>query len=214
MKHPVSVQLHVARVIGLAILSLFAAASAWAGQTNQGTVYTEVKAIRTEAIRGFCVGLNGRPSDDFTNNTTTESVLSFVPWTTSSSAWIVVPVEAEYAYQVDMFDTNGVAIPKKELGKKVGSKFFDFDASGSQKGIATRHLFVRKIGEVTGSLSLFRPEDLFQIEKLGKYTLRIRFQILTFPRTGPGHKNYTNDLIRFPAIDYPLIKPDTLRKKP
>ncbi len=194
---------------------LLPATCAGAEQSGQESGYAEIKAIRTEVIRGFCVGLYGAHSDDFTNNTLTGAVLEFVPWTTNESARIVVPREPEYAYQAELYDSNGIAMPKKRLGKMAGSRFFKFDASPSKQGIPIRPLTARRIGEVTGSLSLFRAEDLFQIEKAGRYTLRMRFQILAFPRTGPGSGQYTNDLIRFPPLDYPLIKkePSGQRKR-
>jgi len=197
---------YIACMLASAVPLLLPATFAGAEQPGQESVYAEIKAIRTEVIRGFCVGLYGAHSDDFTNNTTTDAVLEFVPWTTNESARIVVPREPEYAYQAELFDSNGIVMPKKRLGKMAGSRFFKFDASPSKQGIPIRPLTARRIGEVTGSLSLFRAEDLFQIEKAGKYTLRVRFQILTFPRTGPRRGQHTNDLIRFPPLDYPLIK--------
>jgi hypothetical protein len=211
MKYLIAVGFHAAGIVSTVVLSLLAT-STWADQSNQVPV-AEVKAIKTKVIHGFCIGLAGWNSDFYTNNTSSDDSLIFLPWTTNKPAWIVVPTEPEYAYQVELFDTNGVAMPKTDLGKKAGTKFFDFDSTAYEKGITIKHLHAQKIGEVTDSPFLFRPSDLFKVEKPGNYTLRIRFQILAFPRTGPNHGDYTNDLIRFPPLDYPLVKSEAFSKK-
>ena len=161
-------------------------------------------AVKSPIIDGFCVGFDGQHG---TNNTTIDDWLVFLPWTTNNhTVWISVPVEPEYAYRIELLDTNGLTVPKTARGKRAGSRFDDFDAHPSKRGIAIKHLAAHKMDGVTDSPMLFRAADMFKIEKPGLYRLHIQFQILVFPRTGVGRGAYTNELIRFPPLDYPLIK--------
>ena len=102
---------------------------------------TNIERIETRIVDGFLIGVTG---SYLTTNTSPDEALVFVPWTTSSSVWFVIPAEPEYAYQVELLDTNGMVMPKTELGKKVGTKFLDFDASPSKKGIKIKHLRAEK----------------------------------------------------------------------
>jgi hypothetical protein len=153
-------------------------------------------AVKSPIIDGFCVGLGGWPR---INDTTTDDWLVFLPWTTNNqTVLITVPAEPEYAYKIELLDTNGLSVPKTWRGSRAGSKFDDFDAHPSKHGIAIKHLGAHKMDGVTESPQLFRAADMFNIQKPGRYTLRVRFQILVFPRTGVGRGAYTNELIRFP----------------
>ena len=167
-------------------------------------------AMKSPTIDGFCVGIGGWPN---TTNTTIDDWLVFLPWTTQSNkVWIVVPAEPEYAYKIDLLDTNGLSLPKTPPGKRTGSKFDEFDAHPLKHGIGIKRLTAGKMDGVTSSPLLFRAADMFKIEKPGRYVLRVQFQILVFPRTGVGRGAYTNKLIRFPPLDYPLVKPASLRQ--
>jgi hypothetical protein len=132
-----------------------------------------------------------------------------------------VPTKPEYAYQIELFDTNGVAVPKTAAGKKMGTKFLDFDqksavirSTAGPEPNAMRTMVMEIVGgERSPSPFTLRPSDLFEITKPGNYTLRMRFQIVAFPSGGLNH-GYTNSLISFPPLDYPLVKPDTIPKRP
>jgi hypothetical protein len=197
-----------------AIAFPLAAASAGAGQSETEPHFVEVEAVETKVIDGFFVGVTelaktpSGTSGYLTNNTSTGGQLCYVHWTTGQPTWIAIPAEPECAYLVELLDTNGIVVPKTKLGKKVGTKFFDFDAV-PRKDVKVRHLHVDKRGEPAAVDYLFYPyhvSDLFQIKNPGRYTLRIWFQMLAFPRTGPNRRDYTNNLIRFPPLDYQLVK--------
>jgi hypothetical protein len=171
--------------------------------TSQKSGMAGLTAVETEVVDGFFIAVTG---ENLTNNTSPNDLLVFLTWSTNAPTSFVVPAEPEYAYQVELLDSNGVAVQKTELGKKIGEKFFDFSFSAAEKGVKIIHMHASKVGDMTSAPLLFRPKDLFKIEKPGNYKLLIRFQILTFPRTGPGRGEYTNDLIRFPVLVYPLVK--------
>jgi hypothetical protein len=98
--------------------------------------YHELSYVETKIIYGFSVGV----TDEYgQTNTPPDRHLCFTIWTTNK-VWFtnnidtaVFPTQPEYAYQVDLFDTNGVAMPKTELGEKVGSNFLDFDSTPSNR---------------------------------------------------------------------------------
>ena len=172
------------------------------------------EGVETKIVDGFFIGVSDRYGY---TNTSPDRDLAFSIWTTNkiwatNTTRVTFPTKPEFAWQVELFDTNGVAVPKTAAGKKAGTKFLDFGlktavlrATFGPEPNAQRWVAMEKTMS-RGGLLLFRPSDLFKIEKPGNYTLKIRFQILTFPRTGPNPGEHTNDLIRFPPLDYPLVK--------
>jgi hypothetical protein len=181
-------------------------ANLWADDTY----HDPASYIETKTIHGFSIGV----TDDYglTNNTPTDRHLCFTVWS-NNKIWFtnniddaIFPTQPEYAYQGDLFDTNGVAMPKTELGEKVGSHFMDFGFNSYGEGVKTQRIMTVRKGQLSGLLEIFRPSDFFVIKNAGHYTLRISFQIIAFPRTGPNRGDYTNYLIRFPPLNYPLVK--------
>jgi len=193
--------------------------------------HSDIAFVETKTVNGFSIGI----TDEFGHtNTSPEIKLCFSIWATNeigaanqikvtNGVFVVFPTSPENAYQVELFDTNGVAIPKTEVGKTIGTNFFDFNTntfvlrstggysgSGGWFGVkvkAQREAVTTKARQPQGQmLIIFRPSDLFVIDKPGNYTLRIRFQIIAFTRTGLNRGEYTTDLIRFPPLDYPLTK--------
>lgn len=186
-----------------------------ATQTNEEPDFVEINAIESKVVDGFYVGLYGVNSAGVgsTNNTSPDDELIYVLWAMNGPMLCVVPAQREYAYKVELLNSNGVPMPKTAIGKRVGTEFSDFDAKFYLKGIPIKHLRANKEGHPVETPILFRPSDLFKVDKPGKYTLRIRFQILAFPKTGPGRRDFTNDLIRFPPLDYPLVQSNVPPKK-
>jgi hypothetical protein len=185
-------------------------------ESRKESDFMPLEAIETKVVDSYLIGVVGSPAGQAcsTNNTSTDDPLVYVIWTTGTPAWVAYPAEPEYAYQVELLDTNGVAMRKTELGKKFGTEFYDFGprtkvrrCPTAKKGEAVpmNYLFSHPEG-----LSVpFHPEspsNIFTITNAGRYTLRIRFQIMTFPRTGPKRSDYTNKLVRFPPLDYPVFK--------
>jgi hypothetical protein len=202
--------------ISIATIASFAAAlAALASEpgTSPSLPGLRIDAVKSPIIDGYCVGFAGR---DGTNNTTTDDWLDLLPWTTNKyPVWIVVPADPEYAYKIELLDANGLSVPKTSRGKKAGSKFDDFDAYPSKHGVAVKRLTAHKMDGVTAEPLLFRATDMFEADKPGRYVLRIQFQILVFPRVGEQQGAYTNELIRFPPLDYPLYKaPNVLTNAP
>ena len=139
-----------------------------ASQTNK---ILKINAVKTKVIDGYYIGLLGMDSYS-TNNTSPDDKILVFTWTTNKPTWVTVPVESEYAYQIELLDSKGVPVPKTRLGKIVGSRFYEFNSASSKKGVATKQLFVKPIGEQAGAPLLFYPhktKDFFKINKPGDY---------------------------------------------
>jgi hypothetical protein len=213
---PTAAKILVIYAIGLAALtSLVGLASAAESSRASDAMEEEpIEAIEGKVVDGFFMGLTGdAPGTGYsTNNTSTDDPIIYVIWTTGNPAWIAVPAEPEQAFRIELLDTNGLPVPKTDVCRKIGTKFYDFGQKDKVK-----HFHVNKKGKGTAAPYLLlpddpralpwpnRPSDLFKIPGPGRYTLRIWFQIVAFPSTGPGRKDYTRDLIRFPPLDYPLV---------
>ena len=191
-------------IIAIASFAATLAALASEPATSPSLPELRIDAVKSPIIDGFCVGFAGQHG---TNNTATDDWLDLLSWTTNKyPVWIAVPADPEYAYKIELLDANGLSVPKTSRGKKAGSKFDDFDAYPSKHGVAVKRLTAHKMDGVTAEPLLFRATDMFEVDKPGRYVLRIQFQILVFPRAGMSRDAYTNKLIRFPPLEYPLLK--------
>lgn len=180
--------------------------------------HPSIDFVETKVVDGFFMGV----TDEFGHtNTSPDRRLCFSIWTTNrtettnSPLHVAFPVQPEYAYRVELFDATGIAIPTTDAGKRVGIKFLDFDTNSfvlkgtgpdSAHGVEAQTIFADRKVWPYEMLIMFSPSHLFKIEKPGKYTLRLRFQILAFPQIGPNRQLGNIDLIRFPPLDYPLVK--------
>lgn len=164
----------------------------------------EWKLVTTRVIDGFYVGLTGSngTSASTTNNIAVNDNLIYGIWRTSTNnhAIVYMPQAVEYAYRAELFDTNGVAAPKTKLGKRVGSNFLQLNATFSNRAARLRRTTAMDMPGFGGK-SLFRPTDLFEIKKPGRYTLQVSFQIVV--RTGVG-RDLTAHVVRYPPIEFPL----------
>jgi hypothetical protein len=178
----------------------------------------DFELTKTKAMDGFYISVFS--SNFTTNNTAVNDKLNFCIWRTitNNQAIVYMPTALEYVYQLDLLDTNGVALPKTELGKRIGVKFWDLEPSfanntgfklsrehttESGTGIGAQWLFFpTKSG--FGGQPIYSPNDLFEIKQPGNYTLRIRFQIIVASSMADVYK--TAHIVRFPPLDYPLVK--------
>jgi hypothetical protein len=176
----------------------------------------DLELIKTKTIDGLYIGITG--SKFSTNDTPTNDKLNFGIWRTATNnqAIVYIPTALEYIYQLELIDTNGVALPKTELGKKIGVKFLDLEPSFAidngfklareramdEPSWGGRYLFFPTRAGYGGQAT-YSPEDLFEIKRSGNYMLRIHFQIIA--RTGLG-QDETAHVVRFPALDYRLVK--------
>ena len=169
-----------------------------AGQeTNRQTAFVETKVIDS-----FSIGVS---DENDATNSTPDQRLFFTLWYSNGPVHVACPPHPQYSYKAELFDANGVATAKTYLGKVVGSKFDAFADSSLEKKMRANTEALKKSDLPVWSL-MFRPIDLFKIDKPGHYILRLWFQIVVFQRTGPNPGDFVRRLIRFPALDYPLVQ--------
>lgn len=168
---------------------------------NDKEPFSEPFFIESGVVAGFFIAAHDEMRSDLT---TFDQRLYYGVWTaTNGPRNLFVPKQPEYAYQVELLDANGVHMPKTELGKKVGIHFLALNPSKVETKLQRLTAYEKK-DNLFGSNLLFRPNDLFVIDKPGTYTLEIRFQFIEHLGT---RGDYTNHLIRFPSLKYPIIKP-------
>jgi hypothetical protein len=158
--------------------------------------------VETKVVDSFSIGVR---DDDGHTNGAPELGLTFAVWCINGWVRIALPHHPEYSYKVELVDANGLSIPKTKAGENVGNKFDEFAKLGLEKSIKPNSGAAKK-GQADGWLVMVRPSDLFEIKKPGHYMLRIWFQIVVFPKTGPKR-----ELIRFPPLEYPLVEPEPTR---
>jgi hypothetical protein len=198
-------------VIRMAAIALLSIASVQADENHP-----KIQFVETKVVDGYFIGVTDELGS---TNTPINRRLCFSIWTTNRM-WVtndysvVFPTQPESAFQLELLDTNGVIVPKTEAGKKVGTRFQDFNAGsfvlkatgpGPRNGIKSQKTLVAEKVWPYEILILFRPSDLFRIERHGSYTLRIRFQIVALAGAASPNTNNAGQLIRFPPLDYPLM---------
>jgi hypothetical protein len=177
----------------------------------------DMELVRSEVEDGCYFGVAGIANSGLsTNNTPIDADLIIGLWTTKTNIYSVYfPYAPEYAYQVELFDTNGVAMPKTDYGKRFGTKYFQLDTNFSnhdaklhldmaqhEPGFGGHCLFFQT-KPTQGAGYIYTANDLFVINNPGRYRLQIRVQMIV--RTGNG-LNETAHIVRFPTLNYPLVK--------
>lgn len=157
-----------------------------------------------------------------TKLSTTEKIsLCFLTKTNEEIAPIVYFPKPEYFCQMQLLDSNGIAVSKTWVGEKHGRQFSELKAysweSVNKKGNNTTGNI---LGIFNGSdkpdmtivhtntaegRDLPSVQELFKIKKSGNYKLLLQFQI--FKRIG-SETNHTFKIVRLPQMEIPIGKPD------
>ncbi|MDB6021956.1 MAG: hypothetical protein JWQ04_1813 [Pedosphaera sp.] len=127
---------------------------------------------------------------------------------TNATATFFFP-KAEYICRMQLFDTNGVIVPKTGIGKQIGEKFdsldgYSWDAVNKRGhntgGSEKPDLGVAHVNSGTGRD--FAPVDqLFEVKDHKDYVLSLQFQL--FKLIG-DETNHTFKLVRLPTIEIPV----------
>jgi len=190
-----------------------------AAEHNLPTEYDNFREIirKTDVIDDFYIVLINSINYK-TNIVTPDQDIYYLIGTTRATNVIVRrPSNEEYTYEVNLYDRNNDAVPKTPLGKRVGTKFSNFNYSYSKifggrftSGSITRGAVAYRDIEIENmniGHILFQVNDYFKVTKPGDYNLRIRFQVIA-PVVEPGTTNTTMKVIRFPAMDFPITQPE------
>jgi hypothetical protein len=150
--------------------------------------------------------------------------------TTNRAITIVYEPEVSYYYKAELFDKNGVAVPKREPSQTIGSHFADLDPEvglkESRVNFEHSSEFMHYGGEVhllyNGNEIIAHKKsfsygdarcstqplhlELFNISSAGEYRLRLTFQI--FELIG----NEGIKLVRFPPVEDTItVTPEDLK---
>jgi hypothetical protein len=123
----------------------------------------------------------------------------------SSNQWMLFIPKSEYFCEARLVSSNGTQILKTRLGESLGKDFFRLnDYSRDSVRRASSHpkeldrLRVNGTNGAGGNI-WYRPNDLFQINRPGFYTLELRLQV--FGKQANA-SSYTRE--RFPVVKIPL----------
>jgi len=144
---------------------------------------------------------------------------------------VVYQPEISYGCRFELFDTNGIAVPKTELGKAVGAFFSDLDQEVGLKESSVKfkprpafvnpHMAPVKLvyngNEIKAFVCHFnggfargvdqrRPMDSFCISNAGEYKLKLTYQVFELV----GKRSLK--LVRFPTIEQKItVTPEDLK---
>ena len=153
--------------------------------------------VETKVIDSYSIAIMDEYG--FTNSSPMRRLV-FAIFNSKESTRIAVPELQKCFCLVDLIDSNRMQVKKTELGKQFGQNFFDLDDYDVREKM--RLSDGASLRSHPAWTILFRPEDLFVINKPGRYTLQMRFQIVV-PRNFAKHP--VKELIRFPVIDCILV---------
>lgn len=119
--------------------------------------------------------------------------------------------KAMFFCNMQLFNSNGVAVGKTLSGERYGQQFFDLKAYSWES--------VNKVGHNTGgserpdmvfvhtngasALKLPSAQELFKVKDAGNYKLLIKFQV--FKMIGSG-TNHTFRIVQIPQMEVPVVK--------
>jgi hypothetical protein len=141
-------------------------------------------------------------------------------FTTTNQSLIVYLLKDEYLCTAKMFDSASNAVTLRNSFRDFGNHFFDLKYPSGEQTWDTIDGFTR-IKPAHGTQSeaaetLFAgpnstegrflpcPDDLFQLKSLGRYTLRLQFQV--YERIYKGGRNFAYKLERFDPIEFTVTK--------
>lgn len=181
-------------------MSVTLIASSRAGIAAEETMQQPI-FIETGVVDGLYIGV---ANEKGSAQPTVDQNLFYMVWAvTNNGVTVYVPKQSEYAYQIDLVNKNGVLIHKTAEGMNVGTKFNDLNTSFSNENAKLQRISVDKKNQPAEQIHLFHIKDYFNINKVGTYSLHIRFQIIV--RTGKG-KDRTAHIVRFPVLNYSVVK--------
>jgi len=97
----------------------------------------DAQFCRSQVVEGLYFGISCfSGSGVATNDTPIDGELVIGFWVTTNDFSVYVPSEPAYVYQIALFNSNGVAMPKTASGEKFGEKYFSLDASVSKAAAA------------------------------------------------------------------------------
>lgn len=145
-----------------------------------------------------------------TNLSSTEEI-SFCFLTKTNEITAIYFPKPEYFCRMELRDSNGKVVPQTRQGEEFGRKFtelknFSLEAvnkRGHNTGGTSRPDMTQPHTNKAEGRILPAPEELFGVNGIGDYKLRLEFQV--FKRID-GQTNNTFKVVRLSSIEVPIIK--------
>jgi hypothetical protein len=156
---------------------------------------------------------------------TTADVISYMFSNVGTNEMTVyLPPRGQHLCKVEMVNEKGEALPKTKLAVEMESRFYEttnvltykerVDKTGWTHlspytllpGGGTNISFTTAGGGMI--LELYRPDQLFERVKPGKYTLTLTFQVIKFTKYNTGDGVSLAQAITLPSVKIPIIKPE------
>jgi hypothetical protein len=173
-------------IVYMRLMSVVATLSQIAIQTGGATVEHYPRSKIESGVYFLLCPVRG------TYTATTSDAVAYVLQSTNETPKTVgLPAHQKFKFRVELFSTNGTAIPKTKLGRQFGAEFDKMPADPSKVKVQWERTI--------GSHELGRAKDLFEIRDKGEYTLKFQLQLFVADR------GFAYRLVRFPAVEYRLI---------
>ena len=119
--------------------------------------------------------------------------------------------DSKYGLRIKMTDSEGNEVPKTALGKRCGSKFDSLRLiTDSKVGSTATTEGSFKDNPNGETIFLRKPDEFFQMDKPGIYTLEIQMQMFRYvPSYDPVERSKT--LFRFSPVKIQVEKPVTAK---
>lgn len=115
--------------------------------------------------------------------------------------------DSKYGLRIKMIDSEGNEVPKTALGERCGSKFDSLRLITDSNVGRTTAQGSYKDNPHGETIFLRKPDELFQMDKPGIYTLEIQMQMFRYvPSYDPVERS--KDLFRFSPIKIKVEKPN------
>ena len=150
-------------------------------------------------------------------------------WRTITNFQMVIEIpKDEYLCYAQMFDSANNAVPLRPAYKNLGKRFFDLKypapeepwsdaikdvlrmkpahATGPSLGMGPQTIadFMIATPDIGGGRSFYNLDDVFKVEKAGKYKVRLQFQ--AYERIYKGGQSFAYKLERFEPVEFTVTK--------
>lgn len=126
---------------------------------------------------------------------------------------VYLPPHGHHVCKVEMVNEKGEALHKTKLAMEIESRFYEttnvltYKERISKTGWRQLSPYTLGVGGGGTILELYRPDQLFEIDQPGKYTLTLTFQVMEFIRYNTGDGISLARAITLPPIKIELDAP-------
>ena len=163
--------------------------------------------IHSEAVSGIFAEITFPSGRELKSN----AMIRYCFLTTNTLGSRLFYPTQEYFCRAKLWDERGRPVQPRGVGTRLGRHFSDLKVFSESKvrhinrgGSDTPRPFVDNLRpDACGAKNLYSPEELFDLEKPGRYRLQLEFQVFLQCLSGT---NVSYKLIRLPPIEMHVVK--------